>query len=182
MIEHLANFDLWSAEYFLNHFGTPLWDKIMIFITSLGDGGVIWIACGIILLIFKKTRTCGAALLFSLAISFLLSQLVIKELVNRPRPFSVIEGAELLVAVPRGSSFPSSHTVTAFASAISIFCFNKLFGVLALVLATIIGFSRIYLGVHFVSDVVLGAILGLTLGFFLTRILFFKKDTEVDSE
>ena len=182
MIENLINIDFSVAERFLNGAGSPVLDKIMIFITSLGDAGALWIACGVILLIFKKTRTCGVALLFSLAISFLISQLVLKELVDRPRPFTVIKGAELLIAIPHGSSFPSAHTVTAFASAMSIFCFNKLYGSLALVLSTVIGFSRIYLGVHFVSDVVCGAVLGIVLGFILTRMLFFKKDSEVEQK
>lgn len=180
MIEQFANFDISVAEFFAHSTMSPLLDKAMVYITALGDAGIFWILCGIILLIFKKTRTCGVALLFSLAISFLLSQLVLKELIDRARPYEVVKDIELLIAVPRGSSFPSSHTVTAFASAMSIFCFNRILGAPALILAAAIGFSRIYLGVHFVSDVVLGAVLGVTLGFFLTRMLFFKKDTEVD--
>ena len=182
MMQSIVDFDFAVANYFMDNFGSPFWDKVMVTITSLGDAGVFWIACGIVLLIFKKTRTCGVALLFSLAISFLLSQLVLKELVDRPRPFQVIKEMELLIAAPRGSSFPSSHTVTAFASAMSIFCFNKFFGTPALLLAAAMGFSRIYLGVHFVSDVVLGAVFGLTMGFILTRILFFKKNSEVSEE
>ncbi|MBR5479887.1 MAG: phosphatase PAP2 family protein [Clostridia bacterium] len=182
MIEWLANLDLSVAEYFVNGTFPALLDKVMVFITSFGDAGALWIACGVIFLIFKKTRTCGVAMLLSLAITFLISQLVIKEIVGRPRPFVVVPGAELLVSIPHGSSFPSSHAATSFAAAASIFCFNKIHGAVALALALIIGFTRIYLYVHFLSDVVVGAVLGITIGICLTRVLFFKKDSEVDTE
>ena len=182
MIEGLVNSDVNIAEFFAHSQMSPFLDKVMIFITSLGDTGIFWIVCGVILLIFKKTRTSGVALLFSLSIAFLLSQFVLKELVSRPRPFEAIEGIELLIGIPHGSSFPSSHATTSFASAMSLFCFNKIYGTVALVLAALIAFSRVYLCVHFLSDVIFGAILGITLGFILTRMLFFKKDSEVSSK
>lgn len=178
MIESLVNLDISITEFFVNMTHSPIVDKIMVFFTSLGDAGFIWILCGIVFLIFKKTRTMGAALLLSLAFSFLISQLVIKELIDRSRPHMVVEGVNLLISVPRGSSFPSSHTATAFASAMSIFCFSKKYSIIALALAALIGFTRIYLCVHFLSDVIVGAIFGAAMGFFITRLLFFKKESE----
>lgn len=182
MIERLANFDMQVAEYFVNTPFSSIWDKIMVFFTSLGEAGVLWIACGIIFLIFRKTRTCGVAMLLSLSVTFLLSQVVIKEIVDRPRPFTVIPGAELIVSVPRGSSFPSSHAATAFAAAASVFCFNKIYGTVALAIAAVIGFTRIYLYVHFLSDVLVGVILGITIGICLTRMLFFKRESEENTK
>lgn len=182
MIEQIVNLDISITEFFAQGTFSPILDKVMIFITSLGDAGIFWIVLSILLLFFRNTRTWGVAMLLSLSVAFLLSQVVLKELINRPRPFAAVEGISLLIGVPHGSSFPSAHAATAFAVAASLFCFNKIYGSIALVLASLIAFSRIYLCVHFLSDVIFGAILGLTLGFILTRTLFFKKESEVISE
>ncbi len=182
MIEAIVNLDVAITQFFANTAPPPILDKIMMFVTYLGEGGFIWILCGIILLIFKKTRIIGISLLLSLAFTFLLSQVVIKNIVNRPRPYLIVDGIKLLIAPPLGSSFPSSHSATAFASAMALFHFNKVYGAIALAFAAVVAFSRIYLCVHFLSDVVVGSILGVITGAVITHLSAIKTNTEVDTE
>lgn len=140
----------------------PWLDGFMIWISRLNDATVLWFAVTIVLLCFKRTRQCGVACLWSLLITIILNEIIVKPLVNRPRPFVQLEGLIMLIRAPRSFSFPSGHTATSFAAATAIFCHDRKLGGVAYVVAALIGFSRLYLSVHFLTDVIGGAILGST--------------------
>ncbi len=147
--------------YILEHMHTPLWDKIMIAITSLGNSKLIWIAITFLLLLNKKTRPCGIVLTYALSIEFLLGDGILKPLIERDRPFIRYPEIKLLIPRPGSYSFPSGHTMSSFTAATVIFYFNKNTGIPAYILAFLIGFSRLYLFCHYPTDVLAGAVFGI---------------------
>ena len=138
-------------------------DSAMAAVSRIG-GGVIWIMIGIALLFFKKYRFCGFAVLTALAAALLLTEFAVKLLVLRERPYLLNPEIVLAVSEPSGSSFPSAHTSTSFASAVPLFRGKRLWGILGCCFAALVGFSRLYLYVHFPSDVLVGAVLGIGVG------------------
>jgi len=149
--------------YLINNLHSPLLDKIMVFITKLGDAGIIWIALAIVLLFIKKTRKCGILMLISLILGLILGNVLLKNLIQRPRPCWIDNNILLLIPNPVDYSFPSGHTLASFEAAIMIFLHNKKWGVPAIILAILIAFSRMYLFVHFPTDILAGAILGIAI-------------------
>ncbi len=147
--------------YALQELHTPILDKIMIFITALGNGGIVWICLGLILAVVPKTRKCGICMLLSMAMTFVLGNLVIKNLVARPRPFTIATEIALKIPQPREYSFPSGHTMNSFTAATALFLYYKKPGVAAFVLAALIAFSRMYLFVHYPTDILGGILLGI---------------------
>lgn len=147
--------------YALQELQHPLLDKIMIFITSLGNGGIFWICLGLVFAMIPKTRKCGICMLLSMALTYVLGNLILKNLVARPRPFTIATEIGLKIPRPGEYSFPSGHTMNAFSAATSIFLFYKRTGIAALVLAALIAFSRMYLFVHYPTDVLGGMLLGI---------------------
>jgi len=118
-----------------------------------------------LLLIFKRTRRAGISLLIAYVGVFLLGQYVLKTLISRPRPCQIDTAFPLLVSRPSSSSFPSTHSAWAFGGATAIFLRHKKAGIAAYVVAVLIGFSRLYLFLHFPTDVLFGAGMGVALGF-----------------
>lgn len=166
--------------YFLQSLHTPWLDGLMKEITRLGDHGIFWIITGIVLLCFKRTRPMGLCVLLSLAVGFLMGNMVIKNLVARERPCWIDKSIPLLVKNPRDYSFPSGHTLASFEGAVSIWLYNHRWGTAALILAALIGFSRLYLFVHFPTDVLGGMILGIIIAVLVHRVkekggVFLKK-------
>lgn len=137
-----------------------------VFVTRLGDRGFIWIMFSLLLLLSPKTRKAGCMGLLSLLFSLLVNNLFLKNLVERSRPFDVIQELTPLIPRPHDFSFPSGHTASSFAAA-GVFFRNlpRRLGVPALILAALIGVSRLYVGVHYPSDVLFGMLSGLTLSF-----------------
>ncbi len=166
MIEALARIDgnilLWIQEVVRNPILTP----VFTFITTLGNAGTIWILFCIVLLSKKNTRRIGAMGIAALLGSVVINNYLLKNLVERPRPFDIIEGLHPLVTRPKDFSFPSGHTSSSFAAA-TVFYRNlpKRFGMWMLLLATLIGVSRLYVGVHYPSDVLVGIFVGVAIGF-----------------
>lgn len=140
----------------------PLLNYIMIFITSLGNGGLIWIVAALFLIFQNKNmlKREGFTIAVALIIFSVLGLLILKPIIARPRPF-IAQGVDILIKEPMGFSFPSGHTGSSFAAAFVIYFYNKKIGLLALILATLIAFSRMYLFVHYPSDIVGGLILGI---------------------
>lgn len=164
-----SNFVLWVQE----NIRSPFLSAFLIPFTTIGNAGILFILIGVILLFFKKTRLSGALLLISLTISFILNDLVVKNIVQRPRPHITFSKIVPLVPPPGKYSFPSGHTACAFSSMITLFFTQKKYAITGLIIAFIMGFSRIYVGVHYPTDVFFGAILGTTVAA-LTAMIFKK--------
>ncbi len=158
------NVEFAILDFIQEHMRSPLLDKIMPFVTVFGDGGIFWIIVTLILLAIPKTRKLGIAAAVSLAVEALCCNVIIKPLVARVRPYDVREVA-LLVKAPTDYSFPSGHTGASFAVATAL-CFGRSakLGIPAVVLAFIIAFSRLYLYVHYPTDVLAGMVIGTLTG------------------
>ncbi|ADL04742.1 phosphatase PAP2 family protein [Lacrimispora saccharolytica] len=153
--------------YFLQSLHTSWLDVFMKEITSLGDHGIFWIAAGVVLLCFKKTRFIGLCILFSLAAGLLIGNMVLKNMIARERPCWIDDSIPLLIRNPKDYSFPSGHTLASFEGAVSIWLYNRKWGAAALILAALISVSRMYLFVHFPTDVLGGMILGILIAVFV---------------
>ncbi|MDD4509611.1 MAG: phosphatase PAP2 family protein [Oscillospiraceae bacterium] len=142
---------------------TPFLNGFFLSLTTLGDGGLLWIACSGLMLFFKRWRRIGIAALVAMFLAFVSGEIILKNLVARPRPFIEIDALIPLLPMQQGFSFPSGHTASSFAAA-----FVYVRGAPARwakisfpILAVLMGISRLYVGVHYPSDVLAGAILGL---------------------
>ena len=144
----------------------PFLDKIMVFITRLGDAGIIWIVLSIVLLLIPKTRKSGAVMVAALVVDVVLCNIVLKNLVARTRPYDVNTGVHLLVEKLHDYSFPSGHTAASFASVTALYLAGeKKLWKFALVLACLIAISRLYLYVHYPTDVLGGILFGVISGY-----------------
>lgn len=163
MLQAILAFDTSAMLFIQEHIRGGVLTPIMIFFTTLGEAGLVWLLLSAGLLCFKKTRRTGFLLLLSVAICYVINDWMIKPLVGRPRPFLTIEGLEALVKAPGALSFPSGHTCASFAGALALTkCWGKR-GAWFYILAVLIAVSRPYVGVHYITDIVVGAIVG-TLG------------------
>ena len=160
--------------YFLQSLHTPWLDLFMKSVTSLGDHGVFWILTGLVLLCFRLTRPMGLCVLLSLAAGFLIGNLYLKNLVARERPCWIDSTIPLLVKNPKDYSFPSGHTLASFEGAVSIWLYNRKWGTASLVLAACIACSRLYLFVHFPTDVLGGMVLGILIALAVHRTVLKK--------
>ena len=138
----------------------PLDSFILLLTKIAGSYGEMWLVIGAVLLIFKKTRKCGIAMFLSYGIVYLVGQYGLKDLIARPRPCHIDRTVELLIDRPSSYSCPSTHSAWAFAAAATVFLNHKKAGIVVCVIAVLIAFSRMYLFVHFPTDVLLGAVLG----------------------
>ncbi|MCD7954434.1 MAG: phosphatase PAP2 family protein [Lachnospiraceae bacterium] len=151
--------------YIQEHIRNPSLDPIFKTITHLGDKGIFWIILTVILLSIKKTRTAGICSACALLGSLLVNNLLLKNLFNRTRPYKVIEGLTCIIQPASDASFPSGHTGASFASAVAIYRnVQRKYGILLLVLASLIAFSRLYVGIHYPTDVLGGLMTGIALG------------------
>lgn len=152
----------WIADAVRN----PLLDGIMIFYTNLGNAGLLFIAAALLLLIFRSTRRAGGTALTAMAFGAIVTNLTIKPLISRARPWIVMDAFEVLVKSSDPNSFPSGHTCAAFAFALAL-CgtLPRRWGRAAAGIAAILmALSRLYVGVHFPSDVLAGAVIGTVCG------------------
>ncbi len=148
-------------DFIQNQFRTTFGDFVMPLISKLGNGGIIWLVLSGLLCVFPKYRKAGVTMLTALALDVLLCNVMLKPLVGRMRPFTVNTGVELLINAPKDFSFPSGHTAASFAAAFALlFVKNKLW-IPSMILASLIAFSRLYLYVHYPTDVLTGILLGL---------------------
>lgn len=159
------NFDMVILDLIQSNIRTGFMDAIMPFITQLGDAGLIWIILSICLIIPKKTRKIGFVMIIALILNGIICNIILKPMLARIRPFDVNTAIKLLINKPRDFSFPSGHTSASFtAASVLFFRKSKLF-VPSLVLAFLISFSRLYLYVHYPSDVLAGLVLGILCGY-----------------
>ena len=205
IFDSFLSFDLGVFEW-IQSIQSPILTSIMVVITTLGDEGIIFIAAGLVLFATKKYRKVGLAMLISLVVMLILNNLVLKEMLERVRPFYIFDLEGLLadkqafidagrlgkfdVMVEKiqaltekypemaadwiakyqypdfvekltSFSFPSGHTSSAFAACAAILFLNRKIGIPAMVFAALMGFSRIYVEVHYCTDVIGGAIVGI---------------------
>ena len=167
MIANMGNVFYFNWEfdllYWFQSLHNPILDKIVVVITSLGNAGIFWILLTLVMLIVCKDKkvawTSALALLFSL----LVINIFLKNTVMRARPCWIDDTIPLLVKNPKDYSFPSGHSSASFASAVSIVQYAKYRkqGIAAVILAALIAVSRMYVFVHFPTDVFVGTILGI---------------------
>lgn len=161
-IKKLDELVLQSIKKLHNHTN----NKIMAVITNLGTGGIVWFALSIPLIISKNLRAAGMNILLAMLITWLVGEITIKRIVARIRPSEQLPEEEQIVKRPKYYSFPSGHTASSFSVAAVTLMRCPVFIVIPVtVLAALIGFSRVYLRVHYFSDVVVGFFLGLACGF-----------------
>ena len=160
--EWLAGLEGGVLIWFQETLRGPVQDALVMGFTSLGNSGILFIAIGLILLLSKKTRRVGVAVLVALLIGFLITNLTLKPLISRPRPWLDVEGLVNLVGESAYRSFPSGHSTSAFA-----FSFAVWYGTrkkwpkwVAMIVAILMGLSRLYVGVHYPTDIVGGILVG----------------------
>lgn len=144
----------------------PFLNTLMSFYTTLGNAGLLFIAAAVVLVIFKSTRRAGATALTAMTFGLIVTNLTIKPLLSRARPWVVMEEFEVLVKSSDPNSFPSGHTCAAFAFAVALCGVlpQKWARAAVLAAAFLMGASRLYVGVHFPSDVLAGALIGTLCG------------------
>lgn len=164
---------LWIQEYVRADWLNP----IVNFITNLGNAGWFWLALLIVMLFFQKTRKAGITGLIAVLIGFIITNVCLKNLVARVRPYEIIEGLEYITKKPSDWSFPSGHSTASMAASVVLFCrLPKKYGVPALVLGILISLSRLYVGVHYPTDVLVGMLVG-CFGAFMAMKIMDRKST-----
>lgn len=145
---------------------TPFWDAFWTYVTGLGDGGRIWILLAAVLLCIPKTRKSGLILALALSVELILCNRIMKPLFARPRPFDVNSAVRLLIPCPGDFSFPSGHTAASFVAVAALyFAGERKLWKPALILAVLIAFSRLYLYVHYPTDILGGMAVGVIAGY-----------------
>ena len=165
MKRYLKKLDFSLLNWIQSNMKTKTMDRLMLWSTRMGDGGVILIIYAIILLISRENREVGVTLFFAVTACAIIGNLVIKPAFRRTRPCNRDESKPLLLSRrPSDSSFPSCHTMTSFAAVVAISQAGGLLGMTSVIFASMISFSRMYLFVHYPSDVLIGAIMGIAAG------------------
>jgi undecaprenyl-diphosphatase len=164
MVEWITSLDLKMLSWIHGTFSSEFMDYVMPKLSFIGNGGMVWIFAACILLCTKRYRWKGIALLAALGVGYLIGNLALKPIFARVRPIWPYTPPSLLVPSPADYAFPSGHALSSFAAATVLTLTNKKFGWAAVPLACIIALSRLYLYVHFPSDVLAGAVLGALIG------------------
>ena len=172
IFDSFLNFDL-SIFQWIQGIQNDFLDTLMVGITTLGNGGAVFIALGLVLLFTKKYRKAGLAVIVALLVMLICNDLFLKEFFARPRPFNLLEtdpekyafwGEKYifpeLISRPTSFSFPSGHTASAFAAAIALLWHNRKIGIPVTIFSALMGFSRIYVEVHYCTDVIAGVVSG----------------------
>ena len=159
--------------------GSVIWSAI----TYFGESGIFWIALSLILMLFKKTRRAGFSMGLALLIGVIVGNGILKNVIGRPRPYTTdptLSHRLVFGEMTKDFSFPSGHTLASFEAATALFIRHKKWGIAALVLAFFISVSRLFLLVHYPTDLVAGAVLGILFAYLASRTvdLIWKKVAE----
>ena len=171
LLSYLAiHFDLPILDWIADNLYCAFLDAVMPLVTLLGDAGIFWILVAVILLCIPKFRKTGLAMGAALLIGLLICNVTMKPLIARIRPYDFQlehfgKSIKLLVATPHDFSFPSGHTLASFEAATVLLIRNRKFGIPAMVLACLIAFSRMYLYVHYPTDVLFSVFMGIGIAF-----------------
>ncbi len=164
--EPLQKFDVSVLNWLQENLANPILDAFFTVVTHLGDAGILWIITAVVMLFFEKTRKVGITMGVALVLGLILGNGILKNVIGRVRPFdldgaygSIKDVADLLVSKPGDKSFPSGHTLGAFEAAFVLFHWKKKIGIPVLALAGLIAFSRMYLYLHYPTDILGGLLL-----------------------
>ena len=178
LLNNLAvSFDLPILDWIQANLQSGFMDTIMPIITMFGDAGIFWMIWATLLLVFPKTRRTGLGMWFAMAMGLLICNIIMKPTIGRMRPYdfqidelgrtweSLLVAGKLLVETPHDFSFPSGHTIASFEAATVLLINNKKMGIPAMILAVLIAFSRMYLYVHYPTDVLFSVVMGIGIAF-----------------
>lgn len=173
IIEQIIDWDVRVLLYIQDVIRSAALTPIMKIVTYSGNAGIIWIALCLILMLFKKTRRIGFIAILSLLCSFLINNMMLKNLVQRVRPYEAIPGLFRIIEKQPEWSFPSGHAASAFSTVGGIFfaAKRKWIPIPLILYAALIGFSRLYVGVHYPSDVIAGALSGFIISLLVYQIV-----------
>ena len=162
MPQWLQSIDEAVLRFIALHLRVPALNGAMSVFTHLGDAGAIFLFITAVMLCVRRWRRAGGTTLTALGLGLIVTNLTIKPLISRPRPWVAMEGFQALIAESDPNSFPSGHTCAAFAFAVALsFELPRKWQKAAVLLAAaLMGYSRLYVGVHFPSDVLAGAAIG----------------------
>ncbi|MGN1031182.1 MAG: phosphatase PAP2 family protein [Butyricicoccaceae bacterium] len=161
MLEKIQQFDEFALLKIQKKLHHDRLDVLMKLISISGDVGLIWLLPAFALLLRQPTRPLGLLMLAALAVNAFITNIVLKIPIGRPRPFDRIVDLSVLVKLPKDCSFPSGHTSASFSVArILMLAAPGIPAIAALVMAVLMGISRIYVGVHYLTDVLAGLVLG----------------------
>lgn len=160
MWESIQTTDFAILDWIQAHVRNPILDYLVPKITMLGNAGVLWIVLTLLCLAVRRWRRCGITMATALLAGLLIGNLTLKLLVARERPCWIAPPELMLIAVPKDFSFPSCHTLSSFAASVSLLHYSKRAGIPAVCLASLIALTRLYLYVHFPTDVLVGWFLG----------------------
>ena len=165
-----VSFDLPILDWIAANLWCPVLDVAMPIITLLGDAGIFWIAVSVLFMLTKKYRKIGIGMMFALMMGLVVCNIWLKPTIARIRPYDFqmqyfMKEIPLLVGGMHDFSFPSGHTIASFEAAVVILLNNKKLGIPAMILACLIAFSRLYLYVHYPTDVLFSIVLGTAFAF-----------------
>lgn len=169
-------FDLPILDWIQANLQCAFLDWLMPVITLFGDGGIFWIACALVMMCIPKYRKTGFSMGAALLMGVVICNMIMKPLIGRIRPYDyqitclhrtwedLLVSGKLLVSTPSDFSFPSGHTIASFEACTAILIRNRKLGIPAVILAILIAFSRLYLYVHYPTDVLVSLVLGIAFG------------------
>lgn len=164
-----VSFDLPILDWIQAHLQCGFLDILMPIITLFGEDGIFWIACAVLLMISKKYRKTGFSMGAALLMGLIICNMTLKPLVGRIRPYDFQAKLgitiNLLIEGLHDFSFPSGHTIASFEACTVLMLHSKKLGIPATILACLIAFSRLYLYVHYPTDVLVSVVLGIAIGF-----------------
>jgi undecaprenyl-diphosphatase len=165
MFSWIQENDLRVMDWTYTHMRSRVGDIVMPILSISGNFGFIWFLITAILFVTRINTAAAYAIFWALFISALLANIFLKNIIRRPRPFTVKEGYNTLIDHPMDFSFPSGHTCSSFAAATTLCFFCPFYGIMAILLACGISASRLYLCVHFLSDVLFSIAFGVAVAF-----------------